>query len=191
MWPRLTAGLWRSCVWRSTSPPHRAPLWTPAASASKVRQDGSLLPLTQPAKNKTSKRVQDINNSSLTITTNLQLCRVYLTCFGSANVEHHHCSIRPETARSNLCQQQAFSLHHHLHRAASHSAPLDQAKQHREETHGKKKNQCYQTSHQMVSFAKGLELLNSFTYLLLRLDAGDSACVPELHQVRPHLHRRL
>lgn len=39
MWLRLTAGLWRSCVWRSTSPMHRVPHWTPAASASKVRRD--------------------------------------------------------------------------------------------------------------------------------------------------------
>lgn len=51
MWPRLTAGLWRSCVWRSTSPLHRVPLWTPAASASKVRPGGSQLPQTQPANN--------------------------------------------------------------------------------------------------------------------------------------------
>lgn len=37
MWPKLTAGLWRSCAWRSLSPPPRVLPWTPAASASKVR----------------------------------------------------------------------------------------------------------------------------------------------------------
>ena len=38
MWHRQTAGLWKSCVWRLTSPLPRAPHWTPAASASKVRK---------------------------------------------------------------------------------------------------------------------------------------------------------
>lgn len=35
-WPRPTAGLWRSCAWRSMSPRPRAPRWTPAALESKV-----------------------------------------------------------------------------------------------------------------------------------------------------------
>lgn len=30
MWPRPTAGLWKSCVWRSMSPPPRVPRWMPA-----------------------------------------------------------------------------------------------------------------------------------------------------------------
>lgn len=36
-WPRPTAGLWRSCAWRSMSPRPSVPRWTPAASESKVR----------------------------------------------------------------------------------------------------------------------------------------------------------
>lgn len=36
MWPRPTAGLWRSCSWRSMSPPPRVLLWMPAALALKV-----------------------------------------------------------------------------------------------------------------------------------------------------------
>lgn len=35
-WPRPTAGLWRSCAWRSMSPRPRAPRWTPAALELKV-----------------------------------------------------------------------------------------------------------------------------------------------------------
>ena len=35
-WPRPTAGPWRSSAWRCTSPPPRAPRWTPAASGSPV-----------------------------------------------------------------------------------------------------------------------------------------------------------
>lgn len=35
-WPRPTAGLWRSCAWRSMLPRPRAPRWMPAALESKV-----------------------------------------------------------------------------------------------------------------------------------------------------------
>lgn len=45
---------------------------------------------------------------------------------------------RSETAGGYLLQQQAVSVHIHLHWAASHSAPLGQAEQCGEETHGTK-----------------------------------------------------
>lgn len=48
-------------------------------------------------------------------------------------------SLRSETAGIYLCQQQAVSVHLYLHWVASHSAPLDQAKQWWEETHGMNK----------------------------------------------------
>lgn len=80
-----------------------------------------------------NKCVQDKHYLSLRIIPSLHFYCPYLT----TDVEHHRCSPRFETTRSNLCQQQAVSVHHHLHRSAPHSAPLDQAKHHREETHGK------------------------------------------------------
>lgn len=71
---------------------------------------------------------------------------------------------RPETARSYLCQQQAVSVHLHLHRAASHSAALDQAKHRWEETHGKKtptktKQSQHKTNHPSI------RLLTDIRYL--------------------------
>lgn len=103
-----------------------------------IKGQTSLLLLTLAPKNKKRANVQKMRTIEICrFTTNFRFYDFYLSCSAGAHVESRHCSSRSETARSNLCQQQAVSVHHHLHRAASHSAPLDQAKRHREETHGK------------------------------------------------------
>lgn len=98
MWPRLIAGLWRSCVWRSMSPLHRVPHWMPAALASKVRQ------------NNKSFAANGICRRQI-FTLEVYVCECQNTQWRFVNVASWFLmsyvltvSPRSETARSHLCQ---------------------------------------------------------------------------------------
>lgn len=102
---------------------------------------------------------------------------------------------RPETPGSYLCQQQAVAVHLHLHWAASHSPALDQAEHSREATRGINTENhstiiffCL-TEYLIISFP--FELHETLTIHLIPRCSGDSSRVPELHEVRSHLHRWL
>ena len=154
MWPRPTAGLWRSCVWRSMWPLPRVPHWMPAALASKVRSSTSSIVISGCVTSyivACELRYETCADSILSAPMGVTIIKnidrrdpgKYLhyswKCSPVDGVHGHFFSPRSETAGSYLCQQQAFSVHLHLHWAASHSAPLDQAEQRWEETHGMNK----------------------------------------------------
>lgn len=137
MWLKSTAGLWRNSLWRSMSPQHREQHLTPAALASRVSKsstsflDGGHI---------FSEEYFLLCCSQWNFIWHKIICLLFSTwCIvlvTRVSYDLHFC-YRPEAAGSYLHQQQALSIHNHLHWAASHTAAMVEAKQCGKEEHGK------------------------------------------------------